>query len=105
MHPIDKNAVDGDVTTGFKEQRDAIAGEFQAKKTSFTDGKVTGKVNTASFAYCKNDDKEYLNKGVGNKSASEVVAHLYEPYIIDGSFYEQLNVLLPFILRRQIRVK
>ena len=52
-------------------------------------GKIIGSPNSASYAYCKKDGLQYLNKVIGDKSAGEVVAHLYCPYIVDQSFYEQ----------------
>ena len=77
-----------------KIQGDAIAAEFQTRTLPYTNGKVTGKTNTATFAYCKNDEEEYLNKIVGDKSASEVVARMYGPYIADGSFEEQSDDII-----------
>ena len=83
-----------DKNTSMKRQGEAIAGEFQTNTPPYTDGKIVGRTNIASFAYCKNDGEEYLNKIVGDKSASEVVARLYEPYIADGSFYEQAKDII-----------
>ena len=90
-----KTADEGDdIMVTMKIQGDAIAAEFQARTPPYINGKVTGKTNTATFAYCKNDEEEYLNKIVGDKSASEVVARMYGPYIADGSFEEQSDDII-----------
>ena len=54
-------------------------------------GKIIGSPNSASYAYCKKDGLQYLNKVIAVKSASEVVAYLNCPCIVDESFYEQLE--------------
>ena len=85
-----QSAEGDDLNPAMKKQGGATAAKFQTVTLTFMrNGKATGNPNSASFAYLNNDVPGYLNKVIGGKSVTEVVAQLFSPYIVDGSFYDQ----------------
>ena len=58
-------------------------------------GKVVGKPIRATFAYAKSLDPKILSEVIGKRGASEAVAQMYRPYLVDGSFSDHSADIIP----------
>ena len=86
-----------DILPAMKAQGTAYAEIFQKTARPYTNasGKVVGKPVRCKWAYLKSLDPKILSEVIGKRGASEAVARMYRPYLVDGSFLDHSADIIP----------
>lgn len=91
------NAEGDAILPAMEAQGKAYAKIFQQTARPFTNasGKVVGKPIRAAWAYAKSLDPKILSEVIGKRGASEAIARMYRPYLVDGSFSDHSADIIP----------